>query len=49
MLGKRFFAATPGGVLLDQPWISEPAKTVGQVLEEAGATVSRFTRIAVGA
>ena len=48
MLAKRFFAATPGGVLLDQPWISEPAKTVGQVLEEAGATVERFTRIAVG-
>jgi len=47
MLAKRFFAATPGGVLLDQPWISEPAKTVGQVLEEAGATVERFTRITV--
>jgi elongation factor Ts len=49
MLAKRFFAATPGGVLLDQPWISEPAKTVAQVLGEAGATVERFTRIAVGA
>jgi elongation factor Ts len=48
MLAKRFFAATPGGVLLDQPWISEPAKTVEQVLGEAGATVERFTRIAVG-
>jgi elongation factor Ts len=48
MLAKRFFAATPGGVLLDQPWISEPAKTVEQVLGEAGATVERFARITVG-
>jgi elongation factor Ts len=47
MLAKRFFAATPGGVLVDQPWISEPAKTVAQVLDEAGATVERFTRVAV--
>ena len=47
MLAKRFFAATPGGVLLEQPWISEPARTVGKVLEEAGATIERFTRIAV--
>jgi len=48
MLGKRFFAATPGGVLVDQAWIHEPAKTVGKALEEAGASVQRFTRIAVG-
>jgi len=48
MLAKRFYAATPGGVLVDQPWIAEPAKTVGQVLGEAGATVERFARIAVG-
>jgi elongation factor Ts len=47
MLGKRFFAATPGGVLIDQAWIHEPSKTVGQALEEAGASVSRFTRISV--
>ena len=47
MLGKRFFAATPGGVLFDQPWIHDPAKTVGQVLEEAGASVARFARISV--
>ena len=47
MLGKRFFAATPGGVLFDQPWIHDPAKTVGQVLEEAGASVTRFARISV--
>jgi elongation factor Ts len=48
MLGKRFFAATPGGVLVEQAWIHEPAKTVGQALEEAGASIERFTRIAVG-
>ena len=47
MLGKRFFAATPGGVLIDQPWIHEPSKTVGQALEEAGASVARFARISV--
>ena len=47
MLGKRFFAATPGGVLFDQPWIHDPAKTVGQALEEAGASVARFARISV--
>ena len=47
MLGKRFFAATPGGVLVDQPWIHDPAKTVGQALEEAGASVAQFARISV--
>jgi elongation factor Ts len=47
MLGKRFYAATPGGVLFDQAWIHEPAKTVGQALEEAGASVVRFVRISV--
>jgi elongation factor Ts len=47
MLAKRFFAATPGGVLVDQVWIHEPAKTVGQALEEAGASIERFTRISV--
>jgi len=47
MLAKRFFAATPGGVLADQPWIHEPAKTVGQALEESGASVARFVRISV--
>ncbi|MBM2823145.1 MAG: Elongation factor Ts [Thermoleophilia bacterium] len=47
MLGKRFFAATPGGVLVDQPWIHDPSKTVGQALEEAGASVARFARISV--
>ena len=47
MLAKRFYAATPGGVLLEQTWIHEPAKTVGQILREAGASVERFTRIAL--
>ena len=47
MLGKRFFAATPGGVLADQAWIHEPAKTVAQALEEAGASAVRFARISV--
>jgi elongation factor Ts len=47
MLAKRFFAATPGGVLVEQAWIHEPAKNVGQVLEEAGATVERFARVTV--
>jgi elongation factor Ts len=47
MLAKRFFAATPGGVLVDQPWIHDPSKTVGQALEEAGASVARFTRVSV--
>ena len=47
MLGKRFFAAQPGGVLVDQPWIHDSAKTVGQALSEAGARVAAFTRFSV--
>jgi elongation factor Ts len=47
MLAKRFYAATPGGVLTDQAWIHEPAKTVGQAVDEAGASVARFARISV--
>jgi elongation factor Ts len=47
MLAKRFYAATPGGVLVDQAWIHDAAKTVGQALEEAGASVARFARISV--
>jgi elongation factor Ts len=47
MLGKRFYAATPGGVLADQAWVHEPSKTVAQALEEAGASVVRFSRISV--
>jgi elongation factor Ts len=47
MLGKRFFAASPGGVLLDQPWIHDAGQTVGKALEEAGATVVAFARVSV--
>jgi len=47
MLAKRFFAATPGGVLADQAWIHDASKTVGQALEEAGASVARFARVSV--
>jgi elongation factor Ts len=47
MLGKRFFAAAPGGVLLDQAWIHDQAKTVGQALAEAGAAVRGFERVSV--
>jgi elongation factor Ts len=47
MLGKRFYAQQPGGVLVDQPWIHDSAKTVGQALEEAGARVVAFKRLSV--
>ncbi|HET9322529.1 MAG TPA: translation elongation factor Ts [Gaiellaceae bacterium] len=45
MLRKRFFAQT---VLLDQEWIHESGKTVGQVLEERDAEVLDFARYALG-
>jgi len=47
MLGKRFFAAAPGGVLENQTWIHDSAKTVGQVLAEAGSTVEALTLVTV--
>jgi elongation factor Ts len=47
MLAKRFFAATPGGALVEQAWIHEPSKTVGQAMSDAGASVVRFVRISV--
>ena len=47
MLNKRFFAAIPGGALVEQAWIHEPSKTVGQAMQDAGATVVRFARISV--
>ena len=47
MLAKRFFAAQPGGVLTDQPWIHESSKTVGAALAEAGARVVAFRRLSV--
>ena len=43
MLAKRFFAATPGGALVEQAWIHDPSKTVGQALADAGA-VGRAVR-----
>ena len=46
MLGKRFFA-DKGGVLLDQPWIHDSAKSVAQALSEAGAEVVAFERLAL--
>ena len=49
MLAKRFFAASPGGALLDQAWIHDASKSVGAALEEAGATVSAFSRVSVAA
>jgi translation elongation factor EF-Ts len=49
MLAKRFFAASPGGALLEQAWIHDASKTVGQALEESGAAVAGFTRVSVGA
>jgi elongation factor Ts len=47
MLNKRFFGATPGGALVEQAWIHEPSKTVGQALADAGASVARFVRVSV--
>jgi elongation factor Ts len=47
MLNKRFFAASPGGVLTDQAWIHDASKTVGQALSEAGASVAAFRRLSV--
>jgi elongation factor Ts len=47
MLNKRFFAATPGGALVEQAWIHEPSKTVGQALTDASASVARFVRVSV--
>ena len=47
MLGKRFYAATPGGVLADQAWVHDASKTVAQALDEAGASVVAFERISV--
>ena len=47
MLGKRFYAATPGGVLADQAWVHDASMTVAQALEEAGASVVAFERVSV--
>jgi elongation factor Ts len=44
MLGKRFFGAN---VLVDQEWIHDSGKTVGQALKEAGAEVLEYQRFAL--
>jgi elongation factor Ts len=44
MLNKRFFAESPGGVLLEQAWIHDGNKTTGQALEEAGFELLEFAR-----
>ena len=47
MLAKRFFAAQPGGVLLEQPWIHEPSASVGKALAAEGVEVLEFVRFSV--
>ena len=47
MLRKRFFAASPGGVLADQAWIHDQSTSVGTALAAAGATLLAFKRISV--
>ena len=44
MLNKRFFADR---VLVDQPWIHDTGKSVGQALGEEGAEVLEFERLAL--
>jgi elongation factor Ts len=44
MLNKRFFADR---VLVDQPWIHDTGKSVGQALREEGAEVLEFERLAL--
>jgi elongation factor Ts len=44
MLNKRFFAAQ---VLVDQPWIHDTGRTVGQALADEGAEVLEFERLAL--
>jgi len=47
MLGKRFFAAAPGGALAEQAWIHDASQTVGKALGAAGARVTAFARVSV--
>jgi elongation factor Ts len=44
MLNKRFFGAN---VLVDQEWVHDSSKTVGQALKDAGAEVVEFERLTV--
>ena len=46
MLNKRFFAASPGGALLEQQWIHDGV-TVRQALEQDGLEVVEFVRYAL--
>ena len=45
MLNKRFFAEQ---VLVEQPWIHDTGKSVGDALGEAGAEVLEFERLQLG-
>jgi elongation factor Ts len=45
MLNKRFFAEQ---VLVDQPWIHDAARSVGEVLGDEGAEVLEFERLQLG-
>ena len=47
MLGKRFFAAAPGGALTEQAWIHDASLSVGKALQAAGARVTGFIRVSV--
>ena len=47
MLGKRFFAVAPGGVLADQAWIHDDKKTVAQAVQDEGFEVLQFVRYAL--
>jgi elongation factor Ts len=47
MLNKRFFAAQPGGVLLDQPYIHDTGKSVAEALRESGLELVEFQRYSV--
>jgi elongation factor Ts len=47
MLGKRFFGASPGGVLVDQAWIHDQSTSVGAALQAAGASLKGFKRVSV--
>jgi elongation factor Ts len=47
MLAKRFFAASPGGVLLEQAWIHDASMSVAKALEGAEASVTAFARVSV--
>ena len=46
MLNKRFFGAS---VLVDQEWIHDSSKSVGQALQDAGAEVLEFELFALSA